>query len=87
MSRNRRDEARRAEQQQLAVLGRMSAVLAHEIRNPLASLKGHAQLLAEQLEEGSRAHRKATRVVNEALRLEVLTNSLLDLRARRIRRA
>src|SRR4051794_32155012 len=31
----------------LAKLGAMSAVLAHEIRNPLASLKGHAQLVAE----------------------------------------
>src|SRR5262245_36728458 len=33
----------------LAHLGQMSAVLAHEIRNPLASLKGNAQLLAQGL--------------------------------------
>ncbi len=71
-------DEKRAGQRQLAALGRMSAVLAHEIRNPLASLKGHAQLLAEQLEEGSRTHRKAARVVQESQRLEELTNSLLD---------
>jgi two-component system sensor histidine kinase HydH len=66
------------EQRRLALLGEMSAVLAHEIRNPLASLKGHAQLLAEKLAEGSADKRKADRVVDEAKRLEVLTNDLLD---------
>jgi two-component system sensor histidine kinase HydH len=33
----------------LAALGEMAAALAHEIGNPLASMKGHAQLLAERL--------------------------------------
>ena len=66
------------EQRRLALLGEMSAVLAHEIRNPLASLKGHAQLLAEKLPEGTADKRKADRVVDEAKRLEVLTNDLLD---------
>jgi len=61
----------------LAALGQMSAVLAHEIRNPLASLKGHAQLLQEVLPEGKQAD-KAGRVVQEARRLETLTNNLLD---------
>ena len=66
------------EQRRLALLGEMSAVLAHEIRNPLASLKGHAQLLAERMSDGSPEKRKADRVVDEAKRLEVLTNDLLD---------
>jgi len=60
----------------LATLGEMSAVMAHELRNPLASLKGHAQLLAEALPEG-RSRTKAERVVKEALRMEDLTASLL----------
>lgn len=60
----------------LATLGQMSAVLAHEIRNPLAALKGHAQLLAESLPEG-KPRTKAERVVREAIRLEDLTNGLL----------
>jgi len=66
------------EQRRLSVLGEMSAVLAHEIRNPLASLKGHAQLLLERLPKDSFEGRKADRVVEEAKRLEVLTSDLLD---------
>lgn len=65
-----------ARERHLATLGEMSAVLAHELRNPLASLKGHAQLLTEALPEG-RSRTKAERVVKEALRLEDLTSSLL----------
>lgn len=62
----------------LAKLGQMSAVLAHEIRNPLASLKGNAQLLARSLPEGDKPRAKADRVVDEAIRLEHLTNDLLE---------
>ncbi|MDQ3262585.1 MAG: ATP-binding protein [Myxococcota bacterium] len=61
----------------LAALGSMSAVLAHELRNPLASLKGHAQLLAETVEGDQRLHPRADRVVSEAVRLERLMNDLL----------
>jgi two-component system sensor histidine kinase HydH len=32
----------------LAKLGQMGAVIAHEIRNPLAGIKGYAQLLHEK---------------------------------------
>ncbi|MFO0741642.1 MAG: HAMP domain-containing sensor histidine kinase [Labilithrix sp.] len=69
-------EAKAARDERLVALGGMSSVMAHELRNPLASLKGHAQLLVEDLEGKPRA--KAERVVKEAVRLEVLTTSLLD---------
>jgi two-component system sensor histidine kinase HydH len=75
-----RAEQRHAQQRQLAALGEMSAVLAHELRNPLASLKGHAQLLQERLERDGAHERttsKAARVVAEAQRLEALTHGLL----------
>ncbi len=66
------------QERRLAGLGQMSAVLAHEIRNPLASLKGNAQLLARALPAGELPRRKADRVVDEAVRLERLTNDLLE---------
>lgn len=69
-------EQRAARDERLVALGGMSSVMAHELRNPLASLKGHAQLLAEDLEGKPKA--KAERVVAEAERLEALTSSLLD---------
>lgn len=71
------------EDRRLREVGRASAVLAHELRNPLASLKGHAQLLEEAL-DGSRRE-KATTVVQEAVRLESLISGLLDfLRSGRV---
>lgn len=70
-------ELRITSQRHLAQLGEMSAVLAHEIRNPLSSLKGHAQLLAEKIDDPALAAR-VNRVVSEAVRLEHLTNDLLD---------
>lgn len=82
-----RTEGELAKRRHLAALGEMSAVLAHEIRNPLASLKGHAQLLEEQLAGEERKVAKARRIVEEAGRLEQLTNTLLDfVRAQQIRR-
>lgn len=71
-------ERRLEQSRQLAALGEVSAVLAHQFRNPLASLKGHAQLLSGSLPDGAERTR-AERVVREARRLEELCNDLLDL--------
>ena len=59
-----------AQEEQLAIVGRLSASLAHEIRNPIASLSGAVQLLAEQQE--SRLH---TIILREVRRI----NELVDL--------
>ncbi len=81
-ARRNADERARERERRLAHLGEMSAVLAHEIKNPLASLKGNAQLLAQMLAktmpEGEKPRTKAERVVEEAVRLEQLTNGLLN---------
>lgn len=77
--RRRELQARALEREhRLAQLGEMSAVLAHEMRNPLASLKGHAQLLLEKLPSETREAKKAERIVLEATRLESLSRALLD---------
>lgn len=76
-ARRNAEERKRERERRLASLGEMSAILAHEIRNPLASLKGNAQLLAAQLPAGAKPRAKAERVVDEAVRLEQLTNDLL----------
>lgn len=65
----------------LAAIGRLSASIAHEIRNPLAAISGSVQLLSEDAgvdEEGKRLMRI---VVKEADRLSrLLTNFLIYAR-------
>jgi len=63
---------------QLKVLGQMSAVLGHEIKNPLASLKGHVQLLLEKLPPDHPGRRGAEVVLRETVRLEELSRHVLE---------
>jgi two-component system sensor histidine kinase HydH len=72
------EERTMEEQRRLSTLGELSAVLAHEIRNPLASLKGHAQLLVEETLEDTPERRRVERIVTESHRLEEITTDLLD---------
>ncbi|MBA4422856.1 MAG: histidine kinase [Syntrophus sp. (in: bacteria)] len=74
-------EARRREQmarqEQMARLGELGAVLAHEVRTPLAGIKGYAQLLVERITD-ERSRGFAALIVQETVRLEGLVNDLLD---------
>lgn len=66
---------RREQAEKLAVLGRMTAALAHEIQNPVAAIKMHAQLAA--LEEGRGGG--AEMIANEAERIEGMVNQWMYL--------
>jgi two-component system sensor histidine kinase PilS (NtrC family) len=70
-----REAATRGER--LAVLGRLSAGLAHEIRNPLSSISGSVQLVrsSQQLEEEDR--RLLGIVLREVERLDDLVSTML----------
>lgn len=68
-------EQRQLELEHLAHIGTLSSVLAHEIRNPLGTVKGFVQLLGEQLKG---QHRELLEPVeSEVSRLENLVRDLL----------
>jgi len=70
----RREEMTRHEQ--LVRLGELGAVLAHEVRTPLAGIKGFAQLLRERVQD-PRQQEYAGKIVTESERLEGLVTDLL----------
>jgi two-component system, NtrC family, sensor histidine kinase HydH len=77
---SRREEQHQLEmarRESLAHLGEMGAMLAHEIRNPLAGIKGFAQVI-EKNPQDKRNGDFAQRIVSETLRLETLVNELLS---------
>jgi two-component system sensor histidine kinase PilS (NtrC family) len=62
----------------LATLGRMSANIAHEIRNPLASLTGAIEVLAAKGTEGELRERLAHIVIKESGRLNAILRDFLE---------
>ncbi len=73
------ERLRREESERLALLGRMAAGLAHEINNPAAAIRLHAQLLARALPGDSAPGRSAATISSEAGRIEELVNQWLFL--------
>ncbi|HLI62551.1 MAG TPA: ATP-binding protein [Terriglobales bacterium] len=68
-------ERRQAVLEHLARLGRLAATLAHEIRNPLGTIKGFTQLAVERTD--SQAAELLNSVLRETQRLEHLVSDLL----------
>ena len=70
-----------AQQLKLAALGRLTANIAHEIRNPLAAISHAAELLGEERRDSQRG--RLTRIIHDnTLRLERLVAEVLQLSRR-----
>lgn len=72
----------RAEALTLDTLGRLSASIAHELRNPLAAIAQSGQLLAESTDLPARDRRLVEIIGKHSQRLERIVRGVLDLAKR-----
>ncbi len=70
-------EERLREQAAMARLGEMAAVVAHEVKNPLAGIRGAVQVIGGRLPAGSREADVATEIVARIDSLNELVKDLL----------
>ncbi|ALG67174.1 sensor histidine kinase [Beggiatoa leptomitoformis] len=73
---------RRAQQLKLAALGRLTASIAHEIRNPLGAISQAGQLLAESVHLNASDTRLVQIVVSQAQRVNTIIENILQLSRR-----
>jgi len=65
-------------QERMAAIGEMAARVAHEIKNPLASISGSAQMLVTHEGVEATAHRLLGIIVDESQRLSHILDGFLD---------
>ena len=69
------EQLRRADR--LAAMGELSAGMAHEVRNPLASIKGTAEILRDGIDSSDKRYEFAQILVREVDRLENVVRDFL----------
>lgn len=71
-----------AQQMKLAALGRLSASIAHEIRNPLSAIHHAGQLLAESPHQDAEERRLLDMIQRHTSRIDKIVNDVLRLSRR-----
>lgn len=71
-----------AQQMKLAALGRLSASIAHEIRNPLSAIHHAGQLLAESPHPDPEDRRLLDMIQRHSVRIDKIVNDVLNLSRR-----
>jgi len=66
-----------AQSEKLAALGRFTANVAHEIRNPLTAIGGFARRLDKNIPEGTKEKEYAGLIISEVTRLEGILKNVL----------
>ena len=62
----------------LSALGHLAAGVAHEVRNPLSTIKGVALYIAKRMMPGGREEEAAQRMIDEVDRLDRVVSELLE---------
>jgi len=75
--------AQRVQQLKLASLGRLTASIAHEIRNPLGAISHAGQLLAESPDISKEDARLTQIIANNSLRVNTIIENVLQLSRRK----
>jgi signal transduction histidine kinase len=71
-------EKRIRESERLAHIGKLTTSLAHEIRNPLSSVKANSHIIFKNMQFDGNDKRRMEIIVNEISRLERILDEMLD---------